>query len=461
MILSHFLSALLVLSLVILTYYFFLLAVYSLIQFLSLLQLKRRMRVVRAGVRLPEEALTPVSVIVPAFNESATIVQSVASFLAQDYPGVEVIVVNDGSSDDTMLRLQQAFDLIPLQADRAGPLPCQPLLAAYTGRSLPNLIVLDKANGGKSDALNAGLNAAHHPLVCCVDADSLLAPNAVRQLACHFARREDTVAVGGIVRPLNGCTVRNGLVEQVRLPGSALERMQVVEYLRAFLTGRLGWESLGSLLIVSGAFGMFDRNTLLAAGGYNRTVGEDAELTLRLHRFCRQTGRPCRIVLAPDALCWTQAPSRLADLRTQRMRWQRGLAESLYRHRSMLLNPRYGTVGMLALPFAWLAELLGPVVELLGHLLVVLAIVFGVAAPQALMLVAMAYLHGVVQSVLAVAAEDRATRLYTDRGSTAALILACFAEPLFYRPITVLWRCLALFTLWRAPAWGSIRRQAF
>lgn len=461
MIFPLFLPALLVLSFVILGYYFLLHTIYSLIQFLSLLRLRRRMRVVRAGVQLPEEALTPVSVIVPAFNESATILQSVRSFLDQDYPSLEVIVVSDGSTDDTMPRLRTAFDLTPIPADWPRPLVCQPLTAAYVSRSRPNLIVLDKQNGGKADALNAGLNAARSPLVCCVDADSLLAPNAVRQLACHFARRENTLAVGGIVRPLNGCTVREGRVEQVVLPALSVERMQVVEYLRAFLTGRLGWEALGSLLIVSGAFGMFDRAALLAAGGYSRTVGEDAELTLRLHRWARDTGRPCRIAMAPDALCWTQAPSRLADLRTQRIRWQRGLAESLYRHRGMLLRPRYGAVGMLALPFAWLAELLGPAVELLGHGLVLLALALGVAAPQALLLFAMAYLHGVVQSAFAVAAEDRTTRLYVGRGNTPALLLTCFTEPLFYRPLTALWRCSALLTLWRPSAWGSIRRTAF
>lgn len=329
MILSLFLPALLVLSLIILSYYFLLHTIYSLIQFLSLLRLRRRMRVVRAGVQLPEEALTPVSVIVPAFNESATILQSIRSFLDQDYPSLEVIVVNDGSTDDTMLRLREAYDLVPIPAAWPMPLACQPLAAAYTSRTRPNLIVLDKLNGGKADALNAGLNAARSPLVCCVDADSLLAPNAVRQLACHFARREDIVAVGGIVRPLNGCTVRDGRVEQV------------------------------------------------------------------------------------------------------------------------------------ALPFAWLTELLGPAVELLGHVLALLALALGVASPQALLLFAMAYLHGVVQSVFAVAAEDRTTRLYTGRGSTPALLLTCFTEPLFYRPLTVFWRCSALLTLWKPSSWGSIRRKAF
>lgn len=242
-------------------------------------------------------------------------------------------------------------------------------------------MVLDKANGGKADALNAGLNAARYPLVCCVDADGLLEPDAVRQMACLFARRENTVAVGGMVRPMNGCPARAGRINRIQLPRKPLELVQVVEYLRAFLTSRFGWESINSLLIVSGAFGMFDRAALLEAGGYDHTIGEDAELTLRLHRRMLDTGRPYTIAMALDAVCWTQVPADLRGLRTQRIRWQKGLADALWKHRALLLNPRYGRVGMLALPFFWFSELLGPLVELLGYLLLAAALLLGVAAP--------------------------------------------------------------------------------
>lgn len=292
MTLSLFLQVLFTLSLLILTYYFLVLAVYAYIQFRSLLRLNRRMRVVRAGVRLDEESLTPVSVLVPAFNEGATILASITSLLEQEYPGLEVIVINDGSHDDTLQQLQTSYDLIPMELPPLTPLPCQPLQGAYRGRTETRLVVLDKLNGGKADALNAGLNAAHHPLVCCVDADSLLEPDAIRQMACLFSRRENTIAVGGMVRPMNGCTVRAGQVSGIQLPRTPLELVQVVEYLRAFLTSRFGWESMNSLLIVSGAFGMFDRAAVLEVGGYAPTIGEDAELTLRLHHHMLDTGRP-------------------------------------------------------------------------------------------------------------------------------------------------------------------------
>lgn len=292
MTLSLFLQVLFTLSLLILTYYFLVLAVYAYIQFRSLLRLNRRMRVVRAGVRLDEESLTPVSVLVPAFNEGATILASVASLLEQEYPCLEVIVINDGSHDDTLQQLQTSYDLIPMELPPLTPLPCQSLQGAYRGRTETRLVVLDKLNGGKADALNAGLNAAHHPLVCCVDADSLLEPDAIRQMACLFSRWENTIAVGGMVRPMNGCTVRAGRVSGIQLPRTPLELVQVVEYLRAFLTSRFGWESMNSLLIVSGAFGMFDRAAVLEVGGYAPTIGEDAELTLRLHHHMLDTGRP-------------------------------------------------------------------------------------------------------------------------------------------------------------------------
>lgn len=461
MTLSLFLQVLFTLSLLILTYYFLVLAVYAYIQFRSLLRLNRRMRVVRAGVRLDEESLTPVSVLVPAFNEGATILASITSLLEQEYPCLEVIVINDGSHDDTLQQLQTSYDLIPMELPPLTPLPCQSLQGAYRGRTETRLVVLDKLNGGKADALNAGLNAAHHPLVCCVDADSLLEPDAIRQMACLFSRRENTIAVGGMVRPMNGCTVRAGRVSGIQLPRTPLELVQVVEYLRAFLTSRFGWESMNSLLIVSGAFGMFDRAAVLEVGGYAPTIGEDAELTLRLHHHMLDTGRPYTIAMALDAVCWTQVPQDLRGLRTQRIRWQKGLADALWKHRSLLLNPRYGRVGMLALPFFWFSELLGPVIELLGYVLLLLAFILDVAAPQALVLFAMAYLHGVLQSVLAVTAEDRTTRLYPDGKSLQRLLLVCFVEPLVYRPLTVWWRCRALLTLWQKPTWGTIHRTEF
>lgn len=447
-------------SLLILTYYFFVVGVYFAVMWLALVRLAARMRVVRAGVDLPGEALTPVSILVPAYNEGANIVQSVRSLLEQDYPEFEVVVVDDGSRDDTLAQLRAAFDLEPDTLPAAAPLTCKPLRAAYRDRCR-NLRVLSKDNGGKADALNAGLNAARYPLVCCVDADGLLQPDALRRLACHFARSEKTVAVGGVVRPLNGCRVEQGRVRQALLPRTALEQVQVVEYLRAFFVGRFGWERLNGLLIVSGAFGMFDRAALLAIGGYAETVGEDVELTLRLHRKMRELHRPYAITMAPDAVCWTQVPMSVRDLRGQRVRWHRGLADTLARHRGALLNPRYGAVGMLALPFYWFVELLGPAVEVTGYGIFFFLLACGVVMPQALMLLAMAYLYGVVQSVAAIAAEDRTTRLYRVPGSTLRLVLICLWEPLLYRPLTVLWRCGALLTARRRPAWGTIRRAAF
>lgn len=331
--------------------------------------------------------------------------------------------------------------------------PVRELLISGSRRSL---IVMDKENGGKADALNAGLNTARFPLVCCVDADGLLAPDALKKLACQFARDERVVAAGGVVRPLNGCEVSQGEVLQAGVPATLTGRVQVVEYLRAFLSGRFGWETGNGLLIVSGAFGMFRKQVLLDIGGYADSLGEDMELTLRIHHRLAGEKAPCRVITAVDALCWTQVPETLRDLKTQRVRWHRGLADALWRHRGMVLRPRYGTVGMAALPVFWAIELLGPVVELAGYGLLAAFLVTQGPSATALLVFAMAYLHGLTQSLTALVTEGRT---YPSPEDPLLLAGACLLEPVLYRPLLALWRCEALLTMKRRPRWGTVSRS--
>ena len=266
----------------------------------------------------------PISVVVPAFNESASIITSVKAMLQLEYPQYELIVVNDGSADDTLEKLIDAFDMQEFPEAYRARVECAAVKRVYRSTRVGNLRVVDKENGGsKADAANAGVNMCRYPLVCIVDADSVLQPDSLRRVVRPFLEDPTTIAVGGTVRIANGCTVRQGFLEKVGLPRNFLALVQVVEYLRAFLFGRMGWSPINGLLIISGAFGLFHKETLVEAGGYNpKAVGEDMELVLRLHRLMKAKQKPYRITFVPDPVCWTDAPENLRDLKGQRVRWQ-------------------------------------------------------------------------------------------------------------------------------------------
>ncbi len=305
----------------------------------------------------------PVSVIVPAHNEEATIVHTVRSALAVRYPELEVVAVNDGSTDGTLEQLVDAFDLVPSPGAVCSDIPCKHIRGLYESLSHPGLRVVDKEQGGKADALNAGINASTFPLVCNIDADSLIDARSMVHITRPFLEDHRVVAVGGVVMPANGCDIVRRRGNAVRVAGSNLARFQTIEYLRAFLFGRIGWSRLNGLMIVSGAFAIFRRTALVEIGGYRTdTVGEDMELVLRMHRVFRQK-KAYRIIFLPDPICWTQVPEDLKSLGKQRRRWHRGLADSLVKNRQLCLNPRYGGVGLVGYPFFVLCELLSPVVE--------------------------------------------------------------------------------------------------
>jgi len=261
----------------------------------------------------------PMSLIVPAYNEEGTIVGAVRSFLSLRYPDYEVIVVNDGSSDGTMDRLLGAFDMERAHRFPSSDLTTAPVQGLYRSRRHSGLWLIDKHNGGKADALNAGLNYCRTPVFCAIDADTMLEPESLSRAVRPFLEDARTVATGGIIRVANGCTIRNGLIDEVHLPRNLLARIQVLEYLRAFLSARMGWDALDSTLIISGAFGAFRRSVVVAAGGYSSgTVAEDMELVVRLHRYCRENETPYRVSFSPDPIAWTECPQDLVSLGNQR-----------------------------------------------------------------------------------------------------------------------------------------------
>jgi cellulose synthase/poly-beta-1,6-N-acetylglucosamine synthase-like glycosyltransferase len=292
----------------------------------------------------------------------------VRSLLASHYRELQVMVINDGSNDGTLAALKEAFGLVEVERVPRANLPSKPVHAVYATPLDDRLLVIDKENGGKADSLNCGIRYAAYPLFCAIDSDTLLDPAALARLVWSFQAEPETVATGGIVRIVNGSLLEGGRLKEIRTPESTLVNVQIVEYLRAFLAGRAGWSRINMLLIISGAFGLFRRETVVDAGGYDTTtVGEDAELIVRLHRFCRDQGRPYKITFVADPICWTEAPSERSVLRRQRDRWQRGLLETLWRHRAMFLRPRYGGIGLVAMPFFLVFEAFGPVVEISGR----------------------------------------------------------------------------------------------
>lgn len=409
--------------------------------------------------------LTPaVSVLLPAYNEEAQIVDSVRSLLALRYPFHEVIVVNDGSTDATLARLEHAFGLVPAErALRESP-SSTPLRRSYVSSRHPNLCVLDKPNGGKADALNLALRAAHHPYVCSVDADAVLEADALARVIRPVIEDPDrVVAVGGIVRIANGCEIDDGRVTRVALPQSRLALIQVLEYFRAFLIGRTGWSRLGCLLIISGAFGLFRRDEVQAAGGYaSGTVGEDAELVLRLHRRLRERGDGYRIEFVPDPVCWTEAPQTWKGLARQRRRWQQGMAETVWRHRRMLLNPSYGALGFLALPYFVLFELAGPVFELVGLPATICGVAIGAFDLTFLLAFGVvAVLLGVVISFVGIALEELTFRRHVGVRELVRLLAFSVVEQFGYRQAVEVMRLLGTVDALRRGGWRSVERRGF
>lgn len=400
-----------------------------------------------------------VSIIVPAFDEAPTIAGAVRSLLQLDYPDHEVIVVNDGSRDDTLAVLVREFELVRFPEAYRIQLPVQPVHQVLRSPRFPRLRVIDKVNGGRSDAVNAGLNAAQRELVCLVDADSVLLRDSLHRLVRPMLRDPRVVACGGTVRLSNGCRIARGFVESVDVPRSWLARVQVVEYLRGFLYGRIGWTAMNALPLISGAFGLFRRADVVAAGGLSvHTIGEDMELVLRLHRRMRAQRADYRIVFVPDAVCWTEAPERLSVLRSQRRRWQRGLMESLWANRSLLGR---GAIGGVAMPFLLVFEGLGPVVELLGYAVMILLVATGqlsVPGFGAFLLLALGL--GILLSATALLLEEIAFRTYGRTRHLGQLLAAILLENLGYRQLNAWWRVQGLWQ-WatrRRPVWGTMTR---
>ncbi len=454
-------------SAVILIYFLALNTVYTTTSVLAFVRLKRyvgRLKTLHIADLVNAAGGMPISLLVPAYNEAAGIVASVRSLLTLQYSDYEIIVINDGSTDETLRNLVDAFELEAADRTPSSRLQTAQIEAVYRSRRHPNLWIIDKVNGGKADSLNAGLNYTRTALFCAMDADTLLEPEALPRLVRPFLEDRTTVAAGGIVRIANGCEIDGGVVRRVLLPTSLIARVQVVEYLRAFLATRVGWDVLGSTLIISGAFGVFRRETVAAAGGFAvDTVGEDMELVVRLHRYCRDNEIDYRISFIPDPVAWTEAPEDLRSLSRQRNRWQRGLVQTLWRHRGMFGNPRYGRPALIGFTYYTVFEVIGPIVEAAGFVLFIAALLTGLA-PMSFVVafLALAVATGIALSVAAVALEELSFQRYTKASDLWRLLGVALVENFGYRQLATVWRVNGIISALKGDdTWGSLERHGF
>ncbi len=414
--------------------------------------------------------LPPITVLAPAYNEEATCVESTKSILALEYPEYEVLVINDGSKDSTFERMRAAFDMQEAYRMPTASIPTANVRGIYQSSRNPNLWLIDKDNGGKADSLNTGINFSESPLFCAVDADSLLEKPALTRSVRPFLENSDTVAVGGIIRIVNGSKVEAGKVTEIDMPKNLWAKFQVLEYFRAFLAGRMGCEAFNATFIISGAFGLFHRQTVVEAGGYStkrngyETGGEDIELVIRLHRYCRDSKRLNRVSYVPELVAWTECPETLKLLHRQRSRWQRGLLEATTRHAGMLFNPRYGRIGLLAFPYFMLLEGFGPVLEFAAY--VYFFYLLFVLQPGSLVFIMafflVAFVLGIALSFLAISLEEISFKRYPRFRHLFELFLLSVLESFGYRQLNTWWRFHGVYSFLRGKKeWGKMERKGF
>jgi len=408
------------------------------------------------------------SVIAPAFNESQTIIDNIRTLLSLYYNNFEVVVVNDGSTDNSMEKMIESYDLEKVNYYFDYRLPCKRIRGVYKSRnrSFKKLTVIDKVNGGKADSLNAGLNVCRNDLVVSIDADSIMEPDALLKMVKPFmeAKEKKVIGAGGVIRIANSCEISGGHIKKVHLPKKFFPRFQVMEYTRAFLMGRMAWSELDGLLLISGALGMFDREVVIKCGGYHTdTVGEDMELVVRMRRYMTDQNLSYDVVYIPDPLCWTEVPSTFKVLARQRSRWTRGTLETLITHRKLFFNKKYGKLGMLGYPYWLMFEYLAPIIEFLGILWFIFLVIIGkLNWPFFLLLTGFVYFFAVSLSIWSVLFEEMTFHKYEKRRDVLKLIGTAFLEPIFYHPMVMLMSIKGnIDKLFNRNTWGKMERKGF
>lgn len=443
--------------------------VLSILAAFAMSKYKRRNGFVDYRAILSTELAPGISIVAPAYNEEGSIVENVRSLLSVHYPEYEIIIVNDGSKDDTLQKLIDAYDLHEVKFAINEQIDTQKVRGVYksSNKAYASVRVVDKENGGKADALNVGLNISTMPLIACIDVDCILAHDALLKMVKPFmesATDRKVIATGGVIRAANSCVIHAGEIVKVKLPRKYKVRVQVLEYFRAFLMGRMAWAQIDGLLLISGAFGMFDKDIAIRAGGYDtKTVGEDMELVVRMRRLMHKEKTKYRVAFIPDPLCWTEVPESWSILRKQRNRWARGTIETLWKHRGTILNPRYGVMGMISMPFWVLFEWLAPLIELTGIILYIIMAIFGWANwTYYISFLILVYCFSIMFTIFSIWFEEVSYQQYKNPKYILTLVLTTILEPLLYHPIVVLASVKGnIDQLLGKKSWGEMTRVGF
>lgn len=409
-----------------------------------------------------------VSIIAPAYNEAQNIVQNAKSLMSLHYGKFEVIIINDGSKDDTLEKLIDAFELEKTKYAYNYQIDCKAIRGVYKSRneSFSKLIIVDKENGGKADALNSGINISSKEIIACIDVDCILSHESLTRMVRPFMEETNrkVIAVGGVIGIANNCDVQDGTVTKYRVPTSLLGRFQVIEYFRAFLMGRMAWTRINGLMLISGAFGFFNRELVLAVGGYfPKTVGEDMELVVRMRRYMEEKGMPYKVGFVPDPLCWTEVPEDESVLARQRNRWIRGTIETLQLHQAVRFNPKYGVMGMLSYPYWSVFEKSAPIIELLGLLYTFVLIIIGdFSAFYFIALYAMLYLLSLLVTSFSILYEQIAFNNYKEKNDLKKLIFTVMVEPFIIHPKIIFWGLKGHIDFIKGKGgWGQMIRTGF
>jgi cellulose synthase/poly-beta-1,6-N-acetylglucosamine synthase-like glycosyltransferase len=454
---------------------FYAIAVFLVYLFLSILSGKELLKffhtekITNYDAILSSPFAPTISIIAPAYNESVTIVENIRALLSLYYPNFEIIIVNDGSKDNTLDKAIEAYDLekVPYVVDYK--IECKEILDIYKSKkkAFNNLTIINKVNGGKADALNAGINIAKSQFFIAIDVDSIIDPYALQKMVLPFLTQTDkrVIATGGVIRIANSCKIKDGQLVEINVPDDFLPRCQVIEYNRAFLLGRLAWSRLDGLLLISGALGLFDKEIAIACGGYYpKTVGEDMEIVVRMRKYMANKNEKYKVVYIPEPLCWTEAPSSLRILGNQRNRWTRGTIDTIFLHSDLFLNPKYGMMGMLSFPYWVFFEWLAPIIEAFGILYFILIAIFGYPNwPFFSVTLFFVYFFSVTFSTYAILYDHLIFHRYTKRSMLIKLLFTSWLEPFFYHPMVTWW---ALRGNWdyfvmKKKAWGKMTRQGF
>lgn len=401
----------------------------------------------------------PISILVPAYNEEVTIVDSINSLLNLNYPSYEIIMINDGSKDQTVAKVISHFNLKKVSKPYRKLIPTNEALDIYEGNGKIKIILVDKVNGGKSDALNMGINVCSFPTFLCIDADSMLQSDALQKIVEPFLEDDQMVAVGGDVKISNNLVIDNGEILSIEKPEKLIVIFQMIEYLRVFLNSRISLNGINGNLIISGAFGLYNKQAVVNVGGYtNGLMGEDMEIIMKIHSFYLKNKISYKTSYVPDAICWTQVPEEVKVLKRQRRRWHVGLAQSLKRHRYMFLNPKYGLIGMVSFPYFLFFEYLTPFLEVIGLVTITLSFLLGIIDLNFFLFYLLVYMgFNIIVSMISIIIERYMFSSTMTNKITFQLILFSILESFGYRQIISLFRMGNIFK--KSHNWGEMTRK--